>query len=69
MVYTSMKELEDRLKDKQFVRVHKSFITPISKLTGIEGNMLRLQNVDTEILVGENYKPELMRLIKDKMIH
>ena len=68
MVYTSMKELEERLKDKQFVRVHKSFIIPISKLTGIEGNMLRLQNVDTEILVGENYKPELMRLIRGKMI-
>lgn len=69
MVYTSMKELEERLKGKQFVRVHKSFIIPIAKLTGIEGNLIRLQNVTAEILIGENYKPELMRLIKDKMIH
>lgn len=68
MVYTSMKELEDRLKDKQFVRVHKSFIIPLSKVTGIEGNLLRLQNEETEIVIGENYKPELMRLIRDNMI-
>ncbi|MEO6820808.1 MAG: LytTR family DNA-binding domain-containing protein [Ginsengibacter sp.] len=68
MVYTSMKELEERLKEKHFMRVHKSFIIPIAKLTGIEGNMIRLQNVSAEILIGENYKQELMRLIKDKMI-
>lgn len=68
VVYTSMRELEDRLKDKQFVRVHKSFIIPFSKLTGIEGNILRLQNEDTEIVIGENYKPELMRLIRENMI-
>lgn len=68
MVYTSMKELEERLRDKQFLRVHKSFIIPLSKLTGIEGNLLRLQNVDADILIGESYKPELMRIIRDKMV-
>ena len=68
MVYTSMKELEERLKEKNFLRVHRSFIIPIAKLTGIEGNMIRLQNVSAEILIGENYKQELMKMIKDKMI-
>ena len=68
LVYTSMKELEERLPHKQFIRVHKSFIIPISKISGIEGNMLRLKNVTTEILIGDNYRPELMELIKNKMI-
>ncbi len=68
MVYTSMKELEEHLPKKQFLRVHKSFIIPISQITGIEGNMLRLKNVTTEILIGENYKAELMEIIKGKMI-
>jgi DNA-binding LytR/AlgR family response regulator len=68
LVYTSMKELEERLPHKQFIRVHKSFIIPISKITGIEGNMLRLKNVTTEILIGDSYRPELMELIKNKMI-
>ena len=39
LVYTSMKDLEERLSKKQFIRVHKSFIIPIAKITGIEGNM------------------------------
>lgn len=68
LVYTSMKELEERLPKKQFIRVHKSFIIPISRITGIEGNMVRLKNVSAEILIGESYKAELMEIIKGKMI-
>jgi two-component system LytT family response regulator len=68
LVYTSMKELEEHLPKKQFLRVHKSFIIPVSRITGIEGNLLRLKNVTTEIMIGENYKAELMEIIKGKMI-
>ena len=68
LVYTSMKELEEHLPKKQFLRVHKSFIVPISRVTGIEGNLLRLKNVSTGIMIGENYKAELMEIIKGKMI-
>ncbi|HKB44175.1 MAG TPA: LytTR family DNA-binding domain-containing protein [Chitinophagaceae bacterium] len=68
LVYTSMKELEDRLPKKKFIRVHKSFIIPVSRITGIEGNLLRLKNVTAEILIGENYKAELMEIIRGKMI-
>jgi len=68
LVYTSMKELEERLPKKQFLRVHKSFIIPVSRITGIEGNLLRLKNVTAEILIGENYKSELMEIIRGKMI-
>jgi len=68
LVYTSMKELEERLPKKQFIRVHKSYIIPISRITGIEGNLVRLKNVTAEILIGENYKAELMEIIRGKMI-
>ena len=68
MVYTSMKDLEERLPQKRFIRVHKSFIIPIGKISGIEGNMVRLKDVTTEILIGENYKPQLMDIIRNKMI-
>lgn len=68
LVYTSMKDLEERLPKKQFIRVHKSFIIPIPKITGIEGNLLRLKNVTAEILIGENYKSDLMDIIRNKMI-
>lgn len=68
LVLTTMKELEDRLPKKQFIRVHKSFIIPVSKITGIEGNLVRLKNVSVEILIGETYKAELMEIIRGKMI-
>jgi DNA-binding LytR/AlgR family response regulator len=68
MVLTSMKELEDHLPAKQFIRVHKSFIIPLGKITGIEGNLLRLKDVTADIQIGENYKTELMELIRNKMI-
>ena len=68
LVYTSMKELEEKLSGKQFIRVHKSFIIPIAKITGIEGNLLRIKNVSAEVLIGENYKAGLMEIIRNKMI-
>ena len=68
LVYTSMKDIEERLPQKQFIRVHKSFIIPIAKITGIEGNLVRLENVKAEILIGESYKADLMEIIRNKMI-
>jgi len=68
MVYTSMKDLEEKLPEKKFIRVHKSFIIPIARITGIEGNLVRLKNVSAEVQIGENYKPALMEIIRTKMI-
>lgn len=68
LVYASMKEIEERLPGRQFLRVHKSYIIPIARITGIEGNLVRLKNVTAEILIGENYKAELMEIIRSKMI-
>ena len=68
MVYATLKDMEERLPRKDFIRVHKSFIIAISKITGIEGNLVRLKDVHTEILIGENYKPQLMEIIRNKMI-
>lgn len=68
LVYTSMKDLEERLSSKKFIRVQKSFIIPVAKITGIEGNLVRLKDVSAEILIGESYKSDLMELIKNKTL-
>ena len=68
LVYSSMKKLEEHLPKKRFIRIHKSFIIPVGRITGIEGNVVQLKNVTTPVLIGENYKEELMELIKGKMI-
>lgn len=68
LVYTSMKDLEDRLPRKRFIRVHKSFIIPVERITGIEGNRVLLKGITTEILTGESYKEGLMKIVKERMI-
>ena len=68
LVYTNLKDLVIHLPARQFIRVHKSFIIPINRITGIEGNQILLKNVTAEILIGESYKPDLMEIIKNKMI-
>ena len=68
LVYTNLKDLVNHLPANDFIRIHKSFIIPIIRVTGIEGNRILLKNVTAEILIGENYKADLMELIKHKMI-
>lgn len=68
LVFTSLKELEERLPEKQFIRVHKSFIVPVYKITGIDGNIVKLKNVNADILIGESYKAKLMEMIQGKMV-
>jgi two-component system, LytTR family, response regulator len=68
LVYTNLKDLVNHLPARQFIRVHKSFIIPINRITGIEGNQILLKNVTAEILIGESYKADLMEIIKNKMI-
>lgn len=68
LVNTSMKELEERLPERQFMRVHKSFIIAIDRISGIEGNRILLKGVTAEILMGENYKAALMERVKGRII-
>lgn len=68
LVYTNLKDLVNHLPARQFIRVHKSFIIPVNRITGIEGNQIILKNVTASILIGESYKDELMEMIKNKMI-
>ncbi len=64
IVYASMKEIEDRLPAKHFLRIHKSYIIRIDRLTGIEGNRVLLKGVKADVFIGESYKEELMERVR-----
>ena len=68
LVYTTMKEMEEKLPRKSFIRVQKSFIVPVAKIAGIEGNRVLLKNSKADIVIGESYKPSLMEIIKGRMV-
>lgn len=61
-----MKNLEDQLSTGGFVRVHKSFLVPINKISQIEGNKIM---IDThQIPIGDNFKDALFLTLKDKIL-
>lgn len=68
MALLNMKDLEDRLPDKQFIRIHRSFIIAVHKITAIEGNKVILRNIQADILLGDTYKTAFFELMKGKIM-
>jgi len=64
----TMKDLENRLPQARFMRIHRSFIIPVDKITAIEGNMVMLRNVREGILLGETYRPAFLEKMRGKML-
>lgn len=58
----SMKSLEEELPKNQFMRVHRSFIVNLKKVTTIERS--RIVFGDTYIPVSEKYKDTFLKFIK-----
>jgi DNA-binding LytR/AlgR family response regulator len=54
-----MKDIEAKLPEAEFVRVHRSFIVRLDKITAIEGPNLILENDKKVIPIGGSYKDEL----------
>ena len=57
----SMKSLEEKLPATQFVRVHKSYIVSINKITSIRKG--RINILKSQIPVSDHYKDNLNRFI------
>jgi len=68
LALTTMKDIEGKLPAQYFVRVQKSFIIALNKITALDGNRVILKNISSEILIGETYKQHFMETIKKKQI-
>ena len=64
----TMKDVEDRLPKAQFVRVQKSFIVALNKITSIDGNRIILKGISAEILIGETYRKDFLDMMKQKLL-
>ena len=54
---TNLKGMGDMLPNKQFIRVHKSYIVNLNKVTGKSADTVSLSKI--EIPLGESYKAEV----------
>jgi DNA-binding LytR/AlgR family response regulator len=60
----SMKSIEERLPAGKFIRVHKSYIVSLDKITSIRKNRVKLG--DAEVPISEHYRENLFRLIEGR---
>jgi DNA-binding LytR/AlgR family response regulator len=63
----SMKALEEKLPDDKFVRVHKSYIISLSKITSIRKG--RITMLKAQIPISEHFKENLYKFIDPKNLH
>jgi DNA-binding LytR/AlgR family response regulator len=64
MVLEKLSDLEEKLPQNQFMRVHKSFIVNISHIKQIEGNMLKIK--DKTVTISQSYKSNLEEYLNKK---
>jgi len=68
MALLNMKDLKERLPKKKFMRVHKSFIVALNKITTVEGNRIILKNIKADILLGDTFKDDFFEVMKNKLL-
>jgi DNA-binding LytR/AlgR family response regulator len=64
----NMKDIAERLPTRHFMRVNRSFIIPLRKISGVEGNIIHLKNVQAEIVLGDTFRSAFMERMKGKLM-
>ena len=60
----TLKGFAAKLPDNKFIRVHRSYIVPISRIESIEGNIIRIG--DLKIPISEGYRDQVMKTLLGK---
>jgi DNA-binding LytR/AlgR family response regulator len=66
MALLTIKSLEDQLPAKKFLRIHKSYIISLEKVTSLRGNEVIIGA--HKIPIGKNYKDQLLKIVNDRLI-
>lgn len=61
ITYSSLKSIEEKFPEDQFVRIHKSFIISISKVSAIEGNKVYIGT--KELPISRSLKESIHKLL------
>ncbi|GAA3952120.1 LytTR family DNA-binding domain-containing protein [Hymenobacter algoricola] len=64
----NMKDLEDRLPSKQFMRVHKSYIVALNKIKALDGNQILFKDMKAYVPLGETYRSAFFEALNEKMM-
>lgn len=64
MTLQNFKRMEEALPEPRFMRVHRSYMVAVDKITSVERNRIRI--ADQLIPVGENYRKAFFALLESK---
>ncbi|SRR5258706_1950703 len=68
LAYLTLKKLEERLPNSQFMRVHKSYIVALRQISSMENNELILKKFPKRIPIGAIYKEAFLERVKSKLM-
>ena len=64
-IHSTMKDIETKLGESEYIRIHRSFIVRLDKIATIEYPNLTLENMENKLIpIGGSYRDELNRRIK-----
>lgn len=63
-IHSTMKEIEKKMGNEEFLRIHRSFIVRIDKISSIEHPNLNLENNKKTLPIGGSYYDDLKKRIK-----
>lgn len=64
----TMKEVEERLPERRFMRIHRSYLIALDRLQYIEGNEVFLDK-KTAIPLGETYREKFFKALESKTLN
>lgn len=64
VTYQTLRDLEMQLPQPPFYRVHKSYIVSVNKIRMIDGHTIYIH--DTAIPIGETYRDEFYKVIREE---
>jgi DNA-binding LytR/AlgR family response regulator len=60
-IHSTMKDIEKKLPESSFIRVHRSFILNMNKIKSIDSSIVIIENNDKKIPIGGSYKDALFQ--------
>jgi DNA-binding LytR/AlgR family response regulator len=64
----NIKDLEDRLPPKSFMRVHKSYIISLNKIKALDGNQILFKDMKAYVPLGETYRTAFFEALQEKLV-
>ncbi len=67
VVLLSMKKIEEHLPSAKFMRIHRSYIINLDKITEVKKNHVVIEG-DVSLPIGDNYKETFMNYLNKKIL-